>query len=298
MEPKALYPFLSNIAGHTDAAFQIPAIAEDMPAILHITEGDGVIVRYGNITATCMDANKPGRIQLYLFDILVYDSTVTVGKVVNINGLVFSRWTLDNCTAFFNGKQYTEGGVTLVMENSGNKRVTFASDGPFSVAWGDGTTEDFDSETASHDYTDEGPYFITITGTPPNIYEIGESGGLLRRIKGLPVSVENVDVNVPYDKEAKIDLSSLTGLRSLNLNNEGVPATIILPDSQVIDSINVTDGHHTSDTINYILAKLVAAGTNNGNANLSGHTPPAPPTEQGVDDKQTLINRGWTVTTD
>lgn len=54
----------------------------------------------------------------------------------------------------------------------------------------------------------------------------------------------------------------------------------------------------STQKVNEILGKLVNNGLTGGRINISGQTPAAPPTGQGITDKATLISRGWTVTTD
>ena len=65
--------------------------------------------------------------------------------------------------------------------------------------------------------------------------------------------------------------------------------------------LNLSDNALTASSVNAILAACVGqAGDffDGATLNLSGQTPPAPPTGQGLTDKATLISAGWTVTTD
>lgn len=64
--------------------------------------------------------------------------------------------------------------------------------------------------------------------------------------------------------------------------------------------LNLSGNLLSSTEVNAILAAIVAAGgaLNNATANLSGQTPAAPPSGQGIADKSTLEGNGWTITTD
>lgn len=96
---------------------------------------------------------------------------------------------------------------------------------------------------------------------------------LLRSIK---------DINATYNpKLTFIGISSLTSIgddyANLRFNNNALP----------------------SSQINTILNKFLTVTPATGKQiTLSGQTPPAPPTGQGIIDKQTLINSGNSVTTD
>jgi len=64
-------------------------------------------------------------------------------------------------------------------------------------------------------------------------------------------------------------------------------------------SINVGNNKLSSTAVNSILNKcLTVQPSNSLNINLNNQTPPAPPTGQGIIDKQTLIDSGNYVTTD
>lgn len=62
--------------------------------------------------------------------------------------------------------------------------------------------------------------------------------------------------------------------------------------------IDIIQNKLPSTQINKLLSELVANGLFSGTLYVSTQTPPAPPTGQGLIDKDTLISRGWTVTTD
>jgi hypothetical protein len=63
--------------------------------------------------------------------------------------------------------------------------------------------------------------------------------------------------------------------------------------------INFSYNALNSNTINSLLNKFLTVLPASGkNITLSAQNPPAPPTGQGIIDKQTLINTGNTVNTD
>lgn len=88
-----------------------------------------------------------------------------------------------------------------------------------------------------------------------------------------------------------LDYVSCVGLASLTVSSSY---------TSLSNGIYVTYGTLTSTNINSILSALVATGLSSSNRkfNCNNQTPSAPPTGQGLTDKQTLIDRGWTITTD
>lgn len=187
---------------------------------------------------------------------------------------------------------------TLKMINSAGGHVNFGMDGTYTVDWGDGSEpENKESEVAHHDYEGDGPYYITITGTPTSIYEIGESGGLLTHLKNLPVSVNYLELLL-QETNVVIDISNLVGLQVLNYGNPG-SSTFILPETASdLNSIGASGETLSTAQVNTFLALAAANSVNDGNISLQDQTPPAPPTGQGIVDKGILEGRGWTVTVD
>jgi len=98
-----------------------------------------------------------------------------------------------------------------------------------------------------------------------------------------------------------IDLSSLVSCRSLYVNYNPNLSTLIIPSvdfSQSVGELRLNDNAFDSSTINSFLAQLVAANTTGLTIWLQNQNPPAPPTGQGLVDKQNLIDNGNTVLTD
>jgi hypothetical protein len=76
--------------------------------------------------------------------------------------------------------------------------------------------------------------------------------------------------------------------------------SVILPANNNIYYIRLTFSKLTTSSVNYILANAIAnvAGKQPGFIFLNNQTPPAPPTGQGIIDKNKLIALGWKVETD
>lgn len=100
---------------------------------------------------------------------------------------------------------------------------------------------------------------------------------------------------------SSVNLSNLTGTGRLYIHDNPNLTTIILSSfdfSQYQEDLRLNDNALSSTVVNQILAQLVADNVIGIEINLHGQTPAAPPTGQGIIDKQTLIGNGNTVTTD
>lgn len=185
---------------------------------------------------------------------------------------------------------------TLKIENNNeDNRVKVYVEGVATIDWGDGNVENFDSESANHYYAEsEEFYFVTITGTPTGFDEM--EYGLVREIKNVPSSLTYL--SVPAHVEV-MEINNLAGLQSLSISG-GTPtfANLVLPTINQLTYVSANDLLLSSATVNAVLANLVANEMEEGSVNLSGQTPPAPPTGQGIVDKGILEGRGWTVTVD
>ncbi|MBC7607440.1 MAG: hypothetical protein H7199_10875 [Burkholderiales bacterium] len=100
----------------------------------------------------------------------------------------------------------------------------------------------------------------------------------------------------------KINLSNLAIIYGAEpfVEKNPVLSSIAFPSlTSIGDSIYLTGNALTSTVINSILNKLLNVTPISGkNISLGGQTPPAPPTGQGIIDKQTLISTGNGVSTD
>lgn len=79
-----------------------------------------------------------------------------------------------------------------------------------------------------------------------------------------------------------------------NLTTLNIPSI----DFTQCNEIRLKGNAFSSSTINNLLNRLVTANVTGINIQLDDQNPPAPPTGQGLIDKQTLINNGNTVSTD
>lgn len=94
-----------------------------------------------------------------------------------------------------------------------------------------------------------------------------------------------------------LDISNNANLVTLACNNNGL-TMLNIAQNTVLKSLAAYSNKFTSDVVNNILASLVSNAKTNGTLDINYQETSAPPTGQGLVDKQTLIDRGWTVTTD
>ena len=116
-----------------------------------------------------------------------------------------------------------------------------------------------------------------------------------------------IQINM-YGNNSMISLSfpSLTSVSSLGITSSiklttlSFPVLNAMPSGNVIGNIYLNGNALTSSTINNLLAQFVSItpALTNKIISMQSQTPPAPPTGQGLIDKQTLITNGNTVTTD
>ncbi len=114
-------------------------------------------------------------------------------------------------------------------------------------------------------------------------------------------NLNNGGIVITYNKNLKsIDLPKLSKSGIIFVFNNKSLSSLSFPnlDYSSVGGFDTSENSFPSSKINTYLAKFVAANVTGVNIDLSGQTPPAPPTGQGVNDKQTLINNGNTVTTD
>ena len=101
-----------------------------------------------------------------------------------------------------------------------------------------------------------------------------------------------------------ISLPQFTTFEYLNISQNPALISISLPQLASSSGINYNTIYFSnnalnSNTINSLLNKFLTVLPSSGkNITLSAQNPPAPPTGQGIIDKQTLINTGNTVNTD
>lgn len=150
-----------------------------------------------------------------------------------------------------------------------------------------------------------------------NSFVIGDSPNL--NFLNLPLLQEiNKDLHIFYGNFTQLLLPNLTkgdisvssniNLNQVNLNSfqEGKInitgsqlVTISLPSLVRCQSLNLEDSSLSSSTVNSLLNQFLNILPSSGKyLNLSFQTPSAPPTGQGLIDKQTLIDNGNNVSTD
>lgn len=94
-----------------------------------------------------------------------------------------------------------------------------------------------------------------------------------------------------------LDISNNANLVTLACNNNGL-TMLNIAQNTALKYLAAYSNKFTSDVVNNILASLVSNAKTNGTLDINYQEVSAPPTGQGLADKQTLIDRGWTVTTD
>ena len=109
-------------------------------------------------------------------------------------------------------------------------------------------------------------------------------------------------INLSYNNAlTSISLPLFTTFEFLGISGNSVLTSISLPQlttSLTTTSINLNNNALNSNTINSLLNKFLTVLPASGKNIFLNQNPPAPPTGQGIIDKQTLINTGNTVNTD
>lgn len=161
-------------------------------------------------------------------------------------------------------------GFTFKVDNSagnagGGSGAQYAGSGNMEmiVDWGDGS--------ALRYYYNNTPQELTYTYASNGIFDVTV---YVRDLTSINYIDSTVDKGVFYMLE--VDYSKLVNISFAVLHGNQLPST----------------------QVNKLLSELVANGLFSGTLDVSTQTPPAPPTGQGLIDKDELIARGWTVTTD
>jgi hypothetical protein len=120
----------------------------------------------------------------------------------------------------------------------------------------------------------------------------------------IPMSSLDLSANVNLDRiymsgvlsgSGSIDISNNVNLTAFSVNNCSLNSMDFINNTQLND-IRMEVCELPSEMVNYTLACAVAYNTHF--TFLAGQTPPAPPTGQGITDKNTLIANGHVVETD
>lgn len=94
-----------------------------------------------------------------------------------------------------------------------------------------------------------------------------------------------------------LDISNNANLVTLSCPNNDL-TMLNIAQNTALKYLSAYSNKFTSDVVNNVLASLVLNAKTNGTLDINYQEISAPPTGQGLADKQTLIDRGWTVTTD
>ena len=96
---------------------------------------------------------------------------------------------------------------------------------------------------------------------------------------------------------ATLDCTGCSKLSHLDCSS-GVVANLILSGCVALNWLDASADFLPLTVVNYICIILDGFGLHNGTLHLQSQTPPAPPTGSGVTAKNSLIAKGWAVTTD
>jgi hypothetical protein len=115
---------------------------------------------------------------------------------------------------------------------------------------------------------------------------------------GIAALVKSNSINISNNAFSSIMFSSLTNCGSFSLDNSQL-TSVNLSALTNCESMVLTNNALPDSQINAILNKMLLVAPASGKfIDLSGQTPSAPPTGQGIVDKTTLENNGNTVITD
>jgi hypothetical protein len=186
-------------------------------------------------------------------------NSINFNLVTSISGLVIEENNSINSLSF---PLLTAGNFSISESNLSSLNLNLLANGDFGLIHSQLTSFSLPSLTNGS---------INVTGN-----------NMLQDLH-LPLLTSSVIFNINYNQQLNtIEIPNLTSIPNLNpsyyveLNNNSLP----------------------SSQVNYLLNKLTSITPTNGKNIQLKQVPPAPPTGQGLIDKQTLINNGNTVDTD
>ena len=135
---------------------------------------------------------------------------------------------------------------------------------------------------------------IFAEGYNPQPPEVVFNGGVIASFLNLAVSGTYVSLVAGYSE----DLVALTSYVQQGRPGQLLISVASLEGLDNLINLDLSGNALTSASVNRTLAGLVFNGLSNGNLNLSGQLPPAPPTGQGLLDLAILRARGWTIAVD
>lgn len=181
--------------------------------------------------------------------------------------------------------------ITLVSESGsqGQSKVAINATGSVIVTNG----------SASQTYTEFPAEFTLSAGTTTIQGAVTTLNCMTSTLTSIDISLCSTLTSLDCKGNALLDLdiSNNVNLVTLACNNNGL-TMLNIAQNTVLKSLAAYSNKFTSDVVNNILASLVSNAKTNGTLDINYQETSAPPTGQGLVDKQTLIDRGWTVTTD
>ncbi len=216
-----------------------------------------------------------------------------------------SQWQVlrSNDMVYLNGTWHDIGDMRYWMttSKSGTFSMRITGDSPaVLIDWGDGTIQSYNIQ--SHQHTE-----IT------HKYASGFKSVKYICIKESEMN-QITELDCSNNELTALDVSKNTGLKSLYCRNnqlttldvsKNTALRIFWPDINQLTLLDISKNSKLNTlfcganqlsgfAINSILQNLVAHGITYGTLQCNYQSPLAPPTGQGLTDKQTLINRNWT----
>ena len=164
-----------------------------------------------------------------------------------------------------------------------------------------GLTAIYDSFIISNNSALSALSFPALTSTTPDFNEFSIDDNPVLTSISFPALVNSWgEFGISSNNSlTSILLPVLKTLNYCNINSNPKLASLGITSLSVVQELSLYGNAFPSSQINIILNKLLTVTPATGKyINLSGQVPPAPPTGQGIINKQTLINAGNSVYTD
>jgi hypothetical protein len=261
---------------------------------------NGSIAINGNQVLTSLDLGN----MTNCFNIRVYSDVLTsfsMNSLVHVNSLEF---ILPSLTAL-NLSNLIDGQLNLNLEQMGNINLNAYSNGYLIISSNVMTSLSLPSYL-NGDFNLTGPSLTTLDlplFSSSNNLSIGATA--LTQLTFPALTTLDLIYVLGSPVLTSINFPSLTSAGQILISNNPQLSQVNLP---VLNQINVVPGSTylqfsdnalPSESINYLLNKLLNATPLNGKyIVLQNQNPPAPPTGQGILDKQALLDLGNSVTTD
>lgn len=178
------------------------------------------------------------------------------------------------------------------------------------VDWGDGTVDIFGHPrrgyfiVPSHNYLDPGEYIISIIPDDPSLTDYFDISTAISGTNNI-TAIYNLTTlsglrtfKLSGNKITKFSYKIPEDFLTLNLSNNIIDNLDLTFPSNTQVAIDIQGNKLSSDNINLILSRLLVITGSGMIYTMNNQSPLAPPTGQGIIDKQTLIDRGQQVITD